>query len=261
MSSMGKMAAKFDLSFIALMRSLFVTLVFPFTILILGPIAIFGHYIFHRRKLDDYLIALWGRICCRMSGVKVIIEGKSHIPREGCLFLFNHSSFFDIFALAGYLPGVRFGAKAELFKIPIFSHVMRVMGTLPIARDNRDEVYKIYEEAKIRFANGEQFALSPEGGRFYGQDLSPFKAGPFIFALSAGAPIVPVIIIGAYSALPKNSFLFNKNKLQHTIYLKILEPVSTKNIPPEGRKDLQNIVYKKMNSVWLEEKGYGEGLD
>lgn len=244
---------------VAIIRSFIVTLLFPFTILILGPIAMLGHYIFNNRSLDDFFVSLWGRLCCRMSGVRVIVEGQKNIPNSGCLFLFNHSSFFDVFALAGYLPGVRFGAKAELFKIPVFSHTMRAINTLPIARNNRDEVYKIYEEAKIRFANHEQFALSPEGGRFYGKHLSSFKSGPFIFAMSAGAPIVPVVIIGAYEALPKGAILFNKNRLSHTVVLKILEPIDTQSFTQDMRKELQKIVYDRMNEVWVRENGFSLG--
>lgn len=237
---------------IIFLRSLIATLIFPFTVLILGPIAMLLHAIFNDKKIDDWIVGFWGRLSCRMSGVKVVVEGRENLPNEGCLLLFNHTSFFDIFALAGYLPHIRFGAKAELYKIPVFSHTMRAMGTLPIARNNREEVFKIYEEAKVRFANKEMFALSPEGGRFYGPELSPFKAGPFVFAMSAQAPLVPVVIIGAYEALPKGAFLFNKNKLSHTITIKILPAVLTKNVKTENRRELQAEIYQKMNAVWVQ---------
>lgn len=240
------------LKILAFIRSVVVTLLFPFTVLFLGPVAMACHAIFNNRRLDDYFVSLWGRICCRMAGVRVVVIGRENIPQAGCVFLFNHSSFFDVFAIAGYLPGVRFGAKAELFRIPIFSHAMRAMDTLPIARNNRDEVYKIYDEAKIRFANNEQFALSPEGGRFFGPELSPFKAGPFVFAMSAGAPVVPIVIIGANRAMPKGTFLFNPTRLRHVISIYILEPVETKDFTVETRKELQKSVYEKMNRVWME---------
>jgi len=243
---MTKMAVKC----LVWLRSAVATLLFPLTVIVIGPAAIVGHYLFNNRKLDDYFVCLWGRVCCAISGVDVIIDGKDNIPAGGCLFLFSHTSFFDVFALAGYLPGVRFGAKAELFRIPIFSNAIRALGTLPIARNNRDEVYKIYDEAKTRLANGEKFALSPEGGRFYGQQLAPFKAGPFVFAISAGAPIVPVVILGAYEVLPKSTFLFNKDRFFQTIHLKILKPIETKGFTLEARKDLQKLVYDRMNSVW-----------
>lgn len=244
------------LKILAFIRSVVVTLLFPFTVLFLGPAAMACHALFHNRRLDDYFVSLWGRICCRMAGVRVVLIGRENIPQAGCVFLFNHSSFFDVFAIAGYLPGVRFGAKAELFRIPIFSHAMRAMDTLPIARNNRDEVYKIYDEAKIRFANNEQFALSPEGGRFFGPELSPFKAGPFVFAMSAGAPVVPIVIIGANRAMPKGTFLFNPTRLRHVISIYILEPVETKDFTVDTRKELQKSVYEKMNRVWMEKNNF-----
>ena len=237
-----------------ILRSLIVTLIFPFTVIILGPIAIVGHFLFRSRKFDDFMLQLWGKVCCRMSGVKVVLENAHKIPKTGCLFLFTHTSFFDVFAMAGYIKGLRFGAKAELFKIPIFSHTMRAMGTLPIARDNREKVYKIYEEAKERFSHGEKFALSPEGGRFYNpKHLSQFKAGPFIFAMSAGAPLVPLVIVGAYEALPKGSFLFNSRKWSHTIRMIVLDPVDTASYTTEQRRDLQKLLYDRMNAVWIAE--------
>jgi 1-acyl-sn-glycerol-3-phosphate acyltransferase len=235
-------------------RSLVAALLFPFTIILLGPIAIGGHYLFSSRKFDDYLMRLWGKICCRMSGVNVILENEDKIPKGGCLFLFTHTSFFDVFAMAGYINGLRFGAKAELYKIPILSLAMKALGTLPIARNNREKVFKIYEEAKERFSHGEKFALSPEGGRFYNpKHLSPFKAGPFIFAMSAGAPLVPIVIIGAYEALPKGSFLFNSKKWSHTVRIIVLDPVETSDFSEDQRRDLQKLVYERMNSVWVEE--------
>lgn len=235
---------------LTLLRSVVFTLLFPLTVVFLGlPVIFFG--LFNRgKKISAELVSFWGRLCCRAVGVRVRVLGRENIPTRGCLLLFNHSSFFDVFAIAGYIKQARFGAKAELFKIPIFAQAMSAMGTLPIARNNREEVFKIYEVAKQRFAKGEVFALSPEGGRFYGAELSPFKAGPFIFAMSAGAPVVPVVIRGAYEALPKGGFLFNKKFWSHEITINILEPIETSTYTEAQRKDLQQVVYERMNHVW-----------
>jgi 1-acyl-sn-glycerol-3-phosphate acyltransferase len=235
---------------LAFARSILVTLLFPLTIIVMGPVAIVGHLIFNSKKIDDDTIMAWASFCCWMSGVSVEIVGAENIPNKPCLFLFNHSSFFDVFALAGYIRGIRFGAKAELFKIPVFGQAIKILGTLPIARANRQEVYKIYEEAKSRFEHGEMFALSPEGGRFHGIELAPFKAGPFVFAMSAQVPIVPIVIIGAYEALPKKQILFNKDSWTTKIQLHVLKPIETKDFNSETRSDLQKIVYERMNEVW-----------
>lgn len=231
-------------------RSVIMTLFIPVLVLVLGPAAIISKFIFNNRRTDNFFLRLWGFLNCWMFGIDLEISGRENIPNEGCLFLFNHSSFFDVFAICAAIPEVRFGAKAELFKIPIFSHTMRMMGTLPIARQNREEVYKVYEEAKIRFANREMFALSPEGGRFYGPYLSPFKAGPFLFAMSADVPVVPVVITGAYECLPKGHILTNKDRKNRTIHLQILKPVATKEFEKDTRQQLQFTVYSKMDPIW-----------
>lgn len=233
-------------------RSIIMTFFIPVLVLVLGPSAIITKLIFNNRDTDTFFLNIWGRLNCWMFGVDVQVEGRENIPDEGCLFLFNHSSFYDVFAICAAIPESRFGAKAELFKIPVFSHTMRMMGTLPIARNNREEVYKVYEEAKTRFHNKEKFALSPEGGRFYGPHLFPFKAGPFLFAMSAGVPVVPVVITGAYEVLPKNHILPNKDRKNRTIYLKILKPVATTDFERANRQQLQFTVYSKMDPIWSE---------
>ena len=152
------------------------------------------------------------------------------------------------------------GAKAELFKIPIFAQAMRMMGTLPIARQSREEVYKVYDEAKERLKI-QSFALSPEGGRFYGPQLSPFKAGPFIFAMSAEALIVPVVILGAYECLPKGNIIPNKDKASRTIEVHILKAISSVGYQPSTRQKLQAEVYAAMNPLWVNYQNQSQNQD
>lgn len=209
--------------------------------------------VFNSKKIDDQIISSWAKLTCWSFGVKLQVHNIEKIPIEGCLFLFNHSSFFDIFALAASFKDIRFGAKIELFKIPFFGPAMRRAGTLPIARNNREEVFKIYEEAKPRFLEGAKFALAPEGGRFYRPNLGPFKAGPFVFAMSGGVPLLPVVIIGAHEILPMTSFLTNWNAWQRQIDIYVLDPISTKEYTVDHRQELQKVVYEKMNPLWVKQ--------
>lgn len=234
-----------------LLRSLIATLLMPVIVLLLGTLVVICYYVFRRRPIENYIVRLWGRWVCWLSGVEVVLHNEDVLPAGGYLLLFNHASFFDIFALVKAVDGLRFGAKAELFKIPVFAQAMTIAGTLPIARDNRQEVIRVYDEAKKRFAKGAKFALSPEGGRFHNPEkLSPFKSGPFIFAISSGVPIVPVVIHGAYEVLPKGGFLFNTRKWKSTIHLRFLQPVETAAYGVEKRHQLMVETYEKMNAVW-----------
>lgn len=236
--------------FICTLRSILATFLFLIWTIFLCILAIVNAVIFRNRKYEDGIVIIWARLTCWFYNIEIVTHGLESIPHKGSIFLFNHTSFFDIFSLAAVVPGLRFGAKIELFKIPIFGAAIRRTGTLPIARSNRQEVFKVYEEAKVRIAAGERFALSPEGGRFYGQELSPFKSGPFIFAINSSAMLVPTVIVGAYECLPKGEFLANRTAWKRKIDVYFLEPVTTVGYNNENRQDLQAHIYQSMNSIW-----------
>lgn len=205
----------------------------------------------NNRPLEDKIVVFWTRNVCRMFGVKVVVHGEENIPQGGFLYLFNHASFFDIFSMNGWLGSFRFGAKIELFKIPIFGPAMRRAGILPIARSQRTEVFKVYEAAESRIKAGERFALSPEGTRQKTEKLGPFKRGPFIFAINAKAPIVPVIVKGAAAVLPTGHIVPNWGRWSSTITLMVLPAVSTAGYTQDQSAELQEKVRKIMEAYFI----------
>lgn len=235
-----------------IMRSLVMTIVFAISTMFFSICAVLNSLTFNNRKWYDVIISTWAQFACFIFNVKVKLHDTQHIPDAGAVFLFNHSSFFDVFALAGAVPEIRFGAKIELFSIPFFGAATKRVGTLPIARGSREEVFKVYSEARPRIKNKEKFGLSPEGGRFYGPNLFPFKAGPFIFAITSGAVLVPVIIKGAYECLPKSRMLANTDRWERHIDIYFMKPISVEGYTNETRQDLQKMVYEVMNAKWTE---------
>lgn len=174
-----------------------------------------------------YHMWLWSRIVLWYFGVDVIAEGFEKIPSTGgAILTFNHQSHFDIPAITSSSRHlVRYGAKIELFKIPFFGPAIRVAGCLPIARDNRREVFRIYQDAAKKFQRGVVYALAPEGTRQSEPVLAKFKKGPFIFAANSGVPIIPVIVEGADRVLPKGRLLVNLGKWRRTIHVRVLDPI------------------------------------
>ncbi len=142
--------------------------------------------------------------------------------------------------------GIRFGAKVELFSIPVFNWAIRAGGILPIARQNRQEAIHVLQEAEARARNGEKFALAPEGGRNTEEKLLPFKSGPFIFAIKSGVPIVPVIIKGASQAWPKNTLFPCAEKWTYKVLIEYMKPVESKGFTVENRAELSNQVRELM---------------
>lgn len=228
-------------------RSFLMILIFPIWTIFCSVTVIFLNLVFKNRQLEDRIVYMWTRVICWMFGVTVKVKGMENRPQGGFLYVFNHTSFFDIFAMNGYLDSFRFGAKIELFKIPFFGAAMRRGGILPIVRHRRDEVFKVYAAAESRIAAGEKFALSPEGTRQQTEILAPFKAGPFVFAINAKAPIVPVIIKGAAKAWPKGSYIPMLGVWKQTITLEVLPPISPEGISVDERPILQ----EKLRQVML----------
>jgi 1-acyl-sn-glycerol-3-phosphate acyltransferase len=193
-----------------------------------------------------------------MFGVRVHVEGLENLKKiHGAVLVFNHASFFDIFALAATIRGLRFGAKVELFKIPFFGAAMRQVGMLPIDRARRERVFRIYDEATARMHNGEKFALAPEGGRAGqslagagagAQVLAPFKSGPFVFAIQAKVPIVPVVIRGTSQVLPKGQLFPNWDRWSRNVEVRILAPLETQDYELKDRPELQEQVHLLMRS-------------
>ncbi len=207
-------------------------------------------------------IKWWGLITCFLFSVKVRVIGKGKWPSQsGGVVLFNHTSFFDIFAMAGFLPDMRFGAKIELFKIPIFGAAMRRLGILPIDRGRREKVFEIYKQSVERLSAGEKIALAPEGTRTSSpRHLMSFKSGPFLFALQSKVSVIPVVIKGAYEILPKGHWLPQSERWSSVIELVVLDPIPTQDLGEGAKEKLQNQVKSLMQKELASEPSKSQAL-
>lgn len=233
------------------MRSCLSLPVFILITACLSTSAIIFSFFTSSAKVSGFHIKLWGISTCFLFGVKLFVHGRQHWRQgSGGVVLFNHTSFFDIFAMIAALPDIRFGAKIELFKIPVFGSAMRRVGILPIDRERREKVFAIFQKAVDRLKSGEKIALAPEGTRNPNpSQLANFKSGPFIFALQSRVDLIPVVIKGAYEVLPKGQVLPNSSACSRTIHLHILEPISTNTEIQERKVELQQNIKLRMQSV------------
>lgn len=206
------------------------------------------------RKVGDLVLYIWARCMLAVLPARLEVEGLENLPEEGCLFLFNHTSLLDIpIFYAAIRKSTRFGAKAELFKIPIFGRTVSRLGALKIHRGDRERVLKLYAES-IKDVNerGRNFALAAEGTRINHAGVGEeFKTGPLSFALSGQFKIVPTVIIGAYEILPK-SRLFPRPSWSYPVKVKILPAVPTKGLSFDDRHELKAELQAKMTKAFSE---------
>jgi 1-acyl-sn-glycerol-3-phosphate acyltransferase len=236
---------------ISLLTSLYAlfyaAVLFPLVTMVFSSLGVLHYLLRKNRQGIDLMSVQWCRTNLWLLGCQVQEVGQENIPQGSCLWLFTHTSFADIWALKLNHPELRFGAKMELFSIPFFGAAMRAAGMLPIMRQQRQAVMKVYQDAIERTRLGEQFALAPEGGRAPDEKLLPFKSGPFIFAIQAQIPVVPVVIRGASGVWGKGQLLPSPRRLaQRTIQVQFLAPISTQGLRQEDRHSLIQQVRQRM---------------
>jgi 1-acyl-sn-glycerol-3-phosphate acyltransferase len=169
----------------------------------------------------------WGRQLCRIAGVRVVAHGREHLTDgRSCVLVANHLSWFDIFALGAVLPRMNFVAKAELRRIPLFGPAAERSGQIFIERENRKAAFAAYQRAAERIKDGATVIVFPEGTRGTSYALRPFKKGPFVLAIAAEVPIIPVYIHGALEVQAKGSW----RVVPGTIHLHFLPPIATQGL-------------------------------
>jgi 1-acyl-sn-glycerol-3-phosphate acyltransferase len=116
----------------------------------------------------------------------------------------NHESALDIPIMMAALPlRIRFMAKKELFKIPLFGWIINLARHIPIDREHpRRAISTINKVSRELIHQNYCIVVSPEGRRSYDGRIAPFKKGAFKLAERYKLPILPVLILGARHCVP-----------------------------------------------------------
>lgn len=185
----------------------------------------------------------FSRWVLRGAGVRLTVRGEEHIGHdEPRVYVSNHVSWFDVFALASVIPRYRFVAKKELQKVPIFGRAAGHVAAIYIDRQNRSAAFDAYEAAAQRVRDGLSVAVYPEGTRGTSYSLRSFKKGPFVLAIAAQVPIVPVIVFGTREVQRKGAWDIHGGKVELTF----LEPVSTTGLTYSDRDAVMRTVWSRM---------------
>ena len=178
----------------------------------------------------------WGRGMLRGCRIGVRVEGRDRLdPAVPVVYIANHASEIDIWALLAELPGtVRFVYKKGMDWIPLMGLAMRKAKHIPIKRQVKSLAFCAYDDAAKLIRSGVSAVVFAEGTRSRNGRLQPFKKGPFVLAIAAQVPVIPVLCEGTFELLPKGSW----SPKPGTITLRIGEPIPTEGLNYEERGSL-----------------------
>jgi len=135
---------------------------------------------------------------------KISTRGRENIPEGPALICANHSSYSDPVILAfafGMNNFMRFMAKIELMRVPVFGYLLKIAGIFGVDRGNAD--VNAVKTAMKTLKSGEKVVIFPEGTRTGENEDSSAKTGAIMMAAKTGVPIVPVYI-------PRQKRLFHR---------------------------------------------------
>ncbi|MTI79335.1 MAG: 1-acyl-sn-glycerol-3-phosphate acyltransferase [Firmicutes bacterium] len=138
------------------------------------------------------------------------VIGLQNAPqKDGFIIVSNHTSYWDPVAVGcAFNKPVHYMAKAELFKIPIFTSLIKGLKSFPVNRKKMDR-------SAIRYAiellnDGQALGIFPEGTRSATGELQKAELGTAMLAFKSGVPVVPVGIHGAKGMLGKLKLVVGK---------------------------------------------------
>jgi len=183
----------------------------------------------------DQIAFGWSKGLLRVSGIAVRVEGADRLLERPCVYIANHVSMIDIWALVTCLPRVpKFIMKKELLRIPLFGAAARAAGHIAINRQNRVAAFGSYDRAADVIRRGASACVFAEGTRSPTGNLLPFKKGPFVLAIAAQVPVVPVLVAGAYELMPRLSLYPHPG----TVTLQVGEEIPTAGLAYAARNPL-----------------------
>ncbi len=207
-----------------------------------------------QKKKDDLsmrFVRFGFRMVWFLSGGKAEIIGAENIPEDrAVLYIANHNSIFDIVLFGANVRSLTgIVAKVSLEKVPLLSSWMRRIHCLFLDRSDVRKGMEVVLKAIDEVKNGVSILIFPEGTRNHEPgELQEFHAGSFKIATKAGAPVVPVTIIGTREMFEAH---FPAIRPAHAVMI-YGEPIETAGMSRQDQKELPERVRGLIQETYRE---------
>ena len=147
------------------------------------------------------------------------------------MFVANHASFMDIPFMGATIGwrNYKFVAKKELEKVPILSTGIKVAANLMVDRKDKRSGLKTLRTGIDFMKDGIHLCTFPEGTRSVTGRVKEFKNGAFKMAHKAGAPVIPLSIVGAQKVQP-TKWMFPLSPSHRRCKVVVNNPIESKGL-------------------------------
>lgn len=153
----------------------------------------------------------WSRSVLWLLLIPIKVAGKENVdPKQSYVFVANHQSFLDVFAVYGWLPNnFKWLMKKEIRKVPFVGTACAVAGHIFVDRSNPRAALQSMDHIKKELVDGISTVIFPEGTRTKTGEMGRFKQGAFKIAMDMGLPVVPLSLGGFFKAMPSGQAFAN----------------------------------------------------
>lgn len=216
--------------------------------IVCGAVSLLLAVFFRSGEPSHRVASLWAWLILKICMVRVEVEGSENLERSQTYVLAsNHQSLFDTPILFAYLPiSFRILYKKSLNRIPFLGWHLFMSGHIGVERDSPQKARDSLEHAAVRIRNGTSVAVFPEGTRSYDGVMRTFKKGSFRLAIKAGAPIVPMTILGSHKVMKRGRVTV----YPQTVKLVIDRPIPVTDLDEDQAeplmKEVQGVVSRNL---------------
>ena len=167
----------------------------------------------YRRYALSFINDLWAIVSTSLF-IKVTVVGRENLPAPnvGAVYVANHASYLDIYALFHLRRPFKFISKVSNFIIPVIGWSMYMTGHIALKRTDRKSQMKTLKECRELLQQNCPVLFFPEGTRSADGTMGDFKKGAFSVAAKEKALVVPITLVGTGAAMTNGKEWMLRNK-------------------------------------------------
>lgn len=230
----------------------FVVVTFAWSVLFFVPMVLMHPAILMfdrvRRRAHDVVALAWLRISLATVGLapRVVHPERLLGMDTPVMYVTNHASNLDVYAIAFLRRRFKYVSKAEIFRVPIIGWAMALTGNLSLKRSDRKSAMATFRGMVRLMKAGTSMVVFPEGTRSTSGRLGRFRLGAFKAARAAGVPVVPVTIQGTREVMPYDAIVPLRYPAQQ-ISLTVHPPIPTDG--PEDDTQVMQAAFESINAA------------